>query len=266
MRQTTGRAWSGTAPESRLGYAAPHLSEHPVAIAPTEHDPAVVGQGGTRLGTPRAQALLWWLGKTGSLRYRYRFLQGLALSLTVNQCALLWIGQLAHSRSSGQLRLFASTAYWSLGLALVAGWVLLGGWFDGPTRSLFEQVAMRRGYESIDCRRLETMASWRWLSMVLAFPCLVFGAVAAARIASVPTLGALALNLILCLVGTQLTAACVILAVTMLRKLETDNARRLWLLACLIPEAIRPILPGFPSIRVVASGLEQLILRWGANG
>lgn len=235
-------------------------------MLPPETQTSAARPNGPSLRAPRAAALLGWLGNRGASRYRFRFLQSLALSLAINQCVMLWLGHFAGTHTAGRVKLFASTAYWSVGITLVAGWLLLGGWFDNSTRTLFEQLASRRGYGVADCRRLETMASWRWLARVIAFPCLVLGIAGTSRISTIREFGAWMLNLVLCLAASQLTVACTVLCVTGLGRFELNQARRLWLLVCFAPEMIRPILPGFPTVRTLATGFEQLILRWGASG
>jgi hypothetical protein len=210
--------------------------------------------------------LLYWLNRAGAARYRYRLLQGMALGLAIDECTLYWLGHAAAARASDQVRWLASTLFWSVGLGIVAGWVLLGGWFDDATRAMFAQLAQRRGYQTQVCRYLETMASWRWLATLIALPSLAFVLVAAVRVSSPVELGALASNLLLALLFTQLTAACIIGAVVALRPLEPKQARRVWLLVCLLPELLRPILPGLPTLRVLASSLQEALLRWGASG
>jgi hypothetical protein len=218
------------------------------------------------LGPPRAWPLLHWLNRAGAARYRYRLLQGLALGLAIDECTLSWLSQAAGAGTGVQVRLLASTLFWSVMLGFVAGWVLLGGWFDESTRALFGQLNQRRGYAAPVSRYLETMASWRWLAGLLAFPSLVLAVVAAVRVTSPLELGALASSFLLALLFTQLTAACVTGAVAALRPLEPKQARRLWLLACVLPELLRPILPDLPTVRVLASTLEEALLRWGAGG
>jgi hypothetical protein len=225
----------------------------------------MASSSGAELGPPRAWALLLWLNKAGAARFRYRLLQGLALSLAVNQCSLLWLGQFAGARAAGQAHLLASTTYWSVGLALVSGWVLLGGWFDDSTRALFGQLATRRGYTASNTRQLESMSSWRWLALLLAFPSVTLAFAATLRMSALSDLGALAVNLSLSLLFTEAAAACVVFAVVALRRFEPRVARRFWLLACFLPEVIRPLLPGFPTLRVLAAATEQIILRWGAG-
>jgi hypothetical protein len=160
----------------------------------------------------------------------------------------------------------AATAEWSLWLAVLCGWILLGGWFDAPTRLWFEQLAARRGYAAWNVRQLEAFAIWRWLALWLAVPNIAVAVVATARITDIAEIGYLVANLALCLILTQLAATAVMLAVSGLRHLEVTAARRLWLLACIAPEAIRFILPGFPSVRTLITAAAQVIVRWGASG
>jgi hypothetical protein len=255
-----------TAPKLRLGYARQRLSQAPVANLQVPANVAAEMPARTELGPPRAWPLLYWLNRAGRARYRYRLLQGLALGLAIDESALYWLAHTAAPRAGDQVRLLASTLFWSVGLGVVAGWVLLGGWFDDTTRAMFAQLAQRRGYSAPICRYLETMASWRWLATLLAFPSLAFVLVAAVRVSTPVELGALTCNLLLALLFTQLTAACIIGAVAALRPLEPKQARRIWLLACLLPELLRPILPGLPTLRVLATTLQQALLRWGAGG
>jgi hypothetical protein len=242
------------------------LSEQPVAHTSLNAVDATVSNGGKKFGPPKAWPLLLWLNAAGARRYRFRLLQGTAIGLTINQCSLLWLGQLAGARATGQARLLGSTVFFAMGLALAAGWILLGGWFDEPTRALLGQMTARRGYSTTDASRLETLASWRWLALLLAFPILVLALVAELRASTRPDLLSLASNVLLSLLFTQLAAAGVVVAVAALKRLELRTARRLWLLACLLPELVRPVAPGFPTLRIVAAAMEQAIVRWGAGG
>jgi hypothetical protein len=242
------------------------LSEHPVALTASNADDASASNGRRKFGPPQAWPLLLWLNRAGARRYRYRLLQGAAIGLTINQCCLLWLGQLAGARATGQARLLGSTVFFSMGIALAAGWVLLGGWFDESTRALLGQMAARRGYSTTDASRLETLASWRWLALLLAGPIVVLAFVAELRMSTRPALLSLTSNLLLSLLFAQLAAAAVVIAVAGLKNLELRTARRIWLLACLLPELVRPIAPGFPTLRIVAAAMEQAIVRWGAGG
>lgn len=232
-------------------------NQSPIADEPRERP---------ELGPPRAWALLYWLNRAGTVRYRYRLLQGLALGLAIDECTVFWLASHAELAGPAQIRLLASTLFWSVLLGMVAGWVLLGGWFDEPTRGLVTQLAERRGYSASVCRHLETMASWRWLSGLLAFPSLVFSGIAAVRAMRPMALGASVYNLLLALLFTQLVAASIIGAVAALRSLEQKRARQVWLLACVLPELLRPFLPGLPTLSALATTLEQAVLRWGAGG
>lgn len=218
------------------------------------------------LGPPQAWALLFWLNRAGAVRYRFRLLQGLALGLAIDEATVYWLGNASGIGSTIRVKLLASTLFFSIAIGIVAGWVLLGGWFDDPTRALFGQLGQRRGYSQSVCRYLETMASWRWLAGLMATPCLAFSVVAAVRIASLGALGAWAMDLLLALVFSQLAAACIVGAVVALRSLELKRARQIWLLACIVPEVIRPMLPGLPTLRILASTLEEALMRWGTGG
>ncbi len=255
-----------TVPKWRLGYARQRLSQSPVANIQVPANVASDMPARTELGPLRAWPVLYWLNRAGTARFRYRLLQSLSLGLAIDECSLYWLAHTAAPRAGDQIRLLASTLFWSVGLGIIAGWVLLGGWFDEATRAMFGQLAQRRGYSAPVCSYLETMASWRWLATLLAFPSLAFVLVAAVRVSTPVELGALFSNLLLALLFTQLTAACVIGTVAALRPLEPKQARRLWLLACILPELLRPILPGLPTLRVLATTLEEALLRWGAGG
>jgi hypothetical protein len=160
----------------------------------------------------------------------------------------------------------ASTVYWSLWLGIAAGWVLLGGWFDAPTRALFGDLAMRRGYPRTECQRLENIAAWRWLALLLAAPSVGFAAVAAVKLTSFSVLLALTSNLLLSAVMTQLAAGCIMLAVRALARLDLRQARSIWVLVCLLPELFRLVLPGLFTVRGLLTAAEHVILRWGSLG
>ncbi|HEY5959151.1 MAG TPA: hypothetical protein VIV60_21485, partial [Polyangiaceae bacterium] len=254
---------------SRLGYTGQQLSRPTLVQASipgvnagnAPHAPAI-----RKLGRPRAFPLLTRLGRIGASRYRFRFIQSTVVSISISQCTLYWMGHWANVKAPGQVRLMASTAEWSLWLAVLSGWILLGGWFDTPTRIWFQQLAARRGYDRWNCTQLEAFATWRWLALWLAAPSVCVAVVATARIGAASEVGYVAANLALCLILTQLAAGLVMLSVAALKRFDVFAARRLWLLACIAPEAVRFILPGFPTLRTLINAATQLIVRWGASG
>ena len=248
-----------------VGYADRRLQPTSDASTPTE---ALSDAGGssTRDAPPRAWPLVAWLNRAGASRLRFRILQGFAFSLVLNELSLYWLAVSSGVGVAGQTRLLASTVFWTVWLGLAAGWVLLGGWFEEPTRALFGQLAQRRGFAPTVSRSLEVLASWRWLSGLLAFPSLACGIVAATQVANARELAALTSTVALALLFTQLTTGLVLGATVALRPLEPAYAKRLWLFACIVPELLRPIFSGLPTVRTLANVLEAGLLRWGAGG
>lgn len=215
---------------------------------------------------PRTSELLSWINRMARAQFRHRLLVLVALLLTAFECSKLWLARESGVDAFGQNSALASTVYYCFWLALVAGWFRLGGWLDESTQSLFDQLATRRGFDGASCKRLSAIAYFRWLSLLLAAPLLMVAAVATVSVARASELLAIVSNLLLGLTFVQLTAVGVVFAVHALEKLELATARRIWLLACVVPELLRPLLPGLPTLRSLAAAMEHAILRWGLGG
>lgn len=207
-----------------------------------------------------------WINRIAAAQPQYRLLMGAAVSLAVSESALAWIAQKLGLQLAAQTRAMASTVYYCFGLAIVAGWFGLGGWLDVRAAHLFEELAVRRGFDGAACKRLETIAYWRWMGFYLGLPVVPVALVGMTRVLRVSDFLAVLSNLLLALLFTQLLAAGVVAAVVAMRKLELRTARRVWFLACIVPELLRPLAPGLPTLRSLASATEHLILRWGGGG
>lgn len=215
---------------------------------------------------PSIAALMQWINRIAAAQLRYRLLMGAALSLAISECTLAWLAQRFGLELAAQTRALASTVYYCFGLAIAAGWFGLGGWLDSRAARLFEELAVRRGFDGASCKRIEMFAYWRWMSFYLGLPVVPIALVGMIRGLRLPEFLAVLSNLLLALLFTQVLAAAVVAAVVAMRKLELRTARRAWLLACVVPELLRPFAPGFPTLRSLASATEHLILRWGAGG
>jgi hypothetical protein len=190
----------------------------------------------------------------------------LALGLALAQASRLWLARDEGGHAFGQSVVLASTVYYCFWLALVAGWFRLGGWLDQSALSLFEQLAARRGLDTTAGKRLSTIAYLRWLSQLLTLPLLFVAVAATVFVTRTSELLAIASNFLLGFTFVQLIVVAVVFAVHALGRLELGTARRLWLLLCVLPELLAPLLPGLPSVRSLASATEHAILRWGLGG
>jgi hypothetical protein len=218
------------------------------------------------LSRPKLNALLSWVNGVARRAFRHRVLVFAALVLALSECSILWLARKANHPAAGQTTVFASTVYYCFWLAIVAGWVRLGGWLDTHTQTLFEQIAIRRGFDSATCKRICTFAYFRWLSLLLAFPVIAVALLSMIGVTRSSELLAIFANSVLSLALVQIMASGVVFAVHGLERFELHHARRLWLLACIVPELARPLLPGLPTLRSLALAAEHAVLHWGLRG
>lgn len=220
----------------------------------------------TSLSRPKLSELLSWVNRVARRAFRNRLLASAALGLALSECSMIWLARKANYPSLGQTTALGSTVYYSFWLAIVAGWVRLGGWLDTSTQTLFEQIAIRRGFDSASCKRICAFAYFRWLSLLLATPVIAVALLSMVSVTRSSELIAILANTVLSLFLVQIMASTVVFAVHGLERFALPHARRIWLLACILPELARPLLPGLPTLRSLASAAEHAILHWGLRG
>lgn len=238
--------------------AAPADTSHPERVVPSFLT--------TNLSRPKASALMSWVNTMARKAFRNRLLVSAALGLALSECSLVWLARKTNHPALSQTTALASTVYYCFWLAVVAGWIRLGGWLDTPTYTLFEQIAIRRGFDGASCKRICAFAYFRWLSLLLAGPVIAVSLLSMVSVTRTSELMAILANSVLSLTLVQIMASSVVFAVHGLERFELAHARRLWLLACIVPEFVRAFLPGLPTLRGLALAAEHAILHWGLRG